>query len=187
MGPILPEGMLMQIVGRDRKLLPKQQGFTVIELMIAVAIIGILVAIAAPNMSSYWREGRLVSATEAIYSQMQLARSIALAKNEDVDVRFPTTGTGWCMGVTENSTASCTCGSCSITGMPDKVLTSTDYPNTSVAVSSAISTFTMPRGVVTGAGNVVITLDSGEQSSINLSILGRVSICSSDLNQYKDC
>lgn len=176
----------MQIAGKDRKLRPTQKGFTIIELMVSVAIIGILIAIAAPNMSSYWSEGRLVSATEAIYSQMQLARSVALAKNEDVDVRFPTTGSGWCMGVTENSSASCTCGSCSLTGMPDKILISADYPNTSVAVSSAISTFTIP-GVVAGPGNVVITLNSGEQASINLSILGRVSICSSDLNQYKDC
>lgn len=175
------QGMQMLTAGKDNK------GFTVIELMVSVAIVGILIAVAAPNMSSYWHEGRLVSATEAIYSQIQLARSVALAKNEDVDVRFPATGAGWCMGITENDTASCTCGSCSITGMPDKVLISNDYPNTEVTVSNGVSTFTMPRGVVTGAGNVVVKLSSGEQATINLSILGRVSVCSSDLNQYKDC
>lgn len=164
----------------------RQNGLTFIELMITIAIVGILLALAAPNLSSYWRESRLVSATEAIYSQMQLARSVALAKNQDIDVRFPATGASWCMGVTENSSGSCTaCGNCSLTDMPNTNLLAIDYPNTSV--SGATRTFTMPRGVVTNPGDIVITLDSGEQATVRLSVIGRVSICSDDLNQYGGC
>ena len=165
----------------------RQGGFTFIELMVTIAIVGVLLALAAPNLSSYWQESRLVSATEAVYSKMQLARSVALAKNEDIDVRFPATGTSWCLAVTENSSTVCGCGSCSLAGMPDTNLLASDYPNVSVAVSNAISTFTMPRGIVTGGGDVVLTLSSGEQATVRLSVIGRVSICSDDLNQYGGC
>lgn len=40
------------------KVLKNQEGFTLIELMIVVGIIGILVAIAAPNFSRYQSKAR---------------------------------------------------------------------------------------------------------------------------------
>jgi type IV pilus assembly protein PilE len=41
----------------------KQKGFTLIELMIAVVVIGILSAIAYPNYTAYLMRGRIATAT----------------------------------------------------------------------------------------------------------------------------
>ncbi|WP_319408630.1 GspH/FimT family pseudopilin [uncultured Desulfosarcina sp.] len=66
----------------------RQSGFTLIELMITIAIIAILSAIAIPNGIAWISNGRVNSAARDIVALIQKSRIEAVKGNSDVDVTF---------------------------------------------------------------------------------------------------
>lgn len=69
-------------------------GFTLIELVIAVAVMSILLLIALPNFSIWLQNTQIRTAGEAILNGMQLARAEAVRRNTNVELQM-TTGSGW--------------------------------------------------------------------------------------------
>lgn len=66
----------------------KKAGFTLVELMVAVAIIGIMAAVAAPGFIAWLPNYRLKSAARDVYSALQNARLLAVKENTTVRVVF---------------------------------------------------------------------------------------------------
>jgi len=65
----------------------KNKGFTLIELMITVAIISMTMAIGLPSFQSIIASARLTSTTNAMVSALQLARIEALKQHKTVVIR----------------------------------------------------------------------------------------------------
>lgn len=68
--------------------LKKTYGFTLIELIVAVAIMGIAMAVAFPALMQWLPGLRLKSAAQELYSNMSFAKSEAIARNQDWGVVF---------------------------------------------------------------------------------------------------
>lgn len=62
-------------------------GFTLIELMITLAVVAIVVSIAAPSMGQFIRENRAAAQANNVLASIQLARSEAINRNMQVTMR----------------------------------------------------------------------------------------------------
>ena len=73
---------------RETILLKKNSGFTLLEVMVTIGIIGIISAIVIPNVLSYLPKHRMGSAARDIYSVMQYARIRAVKEKKHVVINF---------------------------------------------------------------------------------------------------
>jgi type IV fimbrial biogenesis protein FimT len=66
----------------------RQAGFTMVELMIVIAVIAILTAIAVPNIINWLPNYRVKAAARDLFSNMQKARMQAVKENKNIVTRF---------------------------------------------------------------------------------------------------
>lgn len=79
----------------SRVALANMRGFTLIELMITVAIMALFASLAAPSFRDLIATQRMRSATSALTESLWLARSEALKRSTVVGFSFDNVNTGW--------------------------------------------------------------------------------------------
>ncbi len=85
-----------------------RQGFSLVELLVIVALVAILSAIAYPNFSQWLSRSRLKAAARDLYSDMQKAKLTAIKDNTTIGmqfspVTFPAQGGGYTVFVDDGS------------------------------------------------------------------------------------
>lgn len=71
----------------------KLTGFTLIELMITLAIVGILLTVGGPSLSSFMQGNQLIASTNELISALHVARSEAIKLNTRVSICESSNGT----------------------------------------------------------------------------------------------
>jgi type IV fimbrial biogenesis protein FimT len=63
---------------------PRARGFTLVELLVVVAVIGLVMMLGLPNISTWLQNTQIRNAAEATVSGLQIARGEALRRNRQV-------------------------------------------------------------------------------------------------------
>ena len=171
---------------RREHLRSRISGFTLIELIITILVMSILLGIGIPSYLQFKEDNTLQGAAQALYSDIQFARSEAIKRNvNNVIVHIFQTNTNWCYQVSDNS-ACTSCGDLDCDIHADRILRgvssgSTSFPGviidspdsaTNILIESRRSTLgTIDNQIVFSYG------EGGKQVEVRTTPLGRVFIC----------
>lgn len=71
----------------------KQSGFTLIELMVTIAVLAIIVSIAAPNISTQLANQRVKSTTAILISALKEAKVESIIRRQNISISYNNNGT----------------------------------------------------------------------------------------------
>lgn len=159
----------------------KQLGFTLIELLVGISILTLLLLVGIPSFQQVHERNRLNSASEAIYSDLQFARSEAVKQGQKVRTSFTINDPDWCYGLSSGvggadpDTCDCTDNDpvCDL-----KQVDGADFSDITVAAAFGGNTFTTfePRRGTASSGTVTIQSGSVGQHQVIVSVLGGVKL-----------
>lgn len=177
-----------------------KKGFTLIEVLIVVAIMGVLVAIAAPSMFSILEGRKLKGAAENLQVDLIFIKTEAIKRNAKARIQFKFDGSDpskWCYGMKID--AACDCFEtvvtesdyCEIDGIK-KIVNRADYgvnvliKDNDVHFANDLVSFTPLRGQA-NPGYVEFALTDDRSIKTNVNARGRATICSNSGMGFEDC
>jgi len=167
-----------------------QQGFTLIEAMITIAIVAILLSIAVPSFNDFFEKNRLKRAAEEVYGLVSKAKAESVIRDADLSVSIDTANP-WCVGYAVTSVASdcCNAGACTVPvagvdvtqQIDGATFTGVTITGTGAFLGGGNTSFERVRGAA-AAGSVVMTTPGGWGLNVVVSSRGRVRICGPNAN-----
>ena len=76
----------------------RSKGFTIVELGVVLAIVGLLAAMALPNLRDFVARMRIKTAAGDLHMALLYARNEAIKRNSDVTLNPLGGGTDWAVG-----------------------------------------------------------------------------------------
>lgn len=177
-----------------------QRAFTLIELMVALAVLGLVLSFVIGSFSGMLSRQRLQAAAENLYDMMLLARAESISRNGNVYVSV-VEGASWCYGMDDTATCACSTSNDCQVNADTKVTTGTDYTGITLDNADIASLcYDARRGLPaatsgSSCSNTAISESSftfsnanGDQLTVRINPVGRLRLCTdSGFRGYQAC
>ena len=155
------------------RLCNKQSGFTLIEMMIIIAILAIFAAIATPNFLSYLPKHRLNGAARQVMGDLMAARMKAVSQNNEFKIFFLANGHDYTILDDDDNDGTADIGEW--TEIKD---IQNEYHD--VTLSTTNNPIFHPRGTASPLGTTItLSSSSGSNKYVKIRYTGRVKITDS--------
>jgi len=161
---------------------PRHGGFTLVEAMVVVAVLAIVAASAAPGLAQLLDTRRLNAAAHALATDLQLARTDAVARDRVLRLGVQSSGSATCWVLHTGLAGACTCiGAATVCAVGEAEIRSARFvaaDRLRVEGNVASIAFDPLHGTVTPAGTLRVVGADGRAVHHVVNAMGRARTCS---------
>ncbi|HEY4083179.1 MAG TPA: GspH/FimT family pseudopilin [Burkholderiaceae bacterium] len=163
-----------------------QSGLTLIELLVCLAITGVLLSLVLPSMNGWMQRLRLQSAADLLRADLQEARSLSIRQQSYVQVHFESDADGTCFIVHDGTPGACQCAAdhqAQCTGSYRALRTQWVAASQQISIRNKAGDpryemrFEAGQGAVTPGATLVIKDEFGHVINAVISGAGRTRLC----------
>jgi prepilin-type N-terminal cleavage/methylation domain-containing protein len=143
-------------------------GFTLAELIMVLAVIGILAVMAVPAFLSYYQAATLKAGTQQVVTLINQARELAIKQNDNVCVKLPST--------TQMSYALSSCTGTAWVGPGTDAAGNINLPTGITATASANPVFNYVGSALPAATYTLTNAQTGATLTVSVAASGRITI-----------
>lgn len=167
-------------------------GFTLIELMVTLAVLAVVLAAAVPSFTDFMDKYRLRGAVDDVISVVSNARAEAVKSDRDVNITVDGTTAAWCVGANAADTplpgeeavgaiaCDCTNAAQCLVGGARLAVDAGKHPGVAVDAVGDSFSFDSKLGTITPLGTTTATFrsPSGKYAmQLDVNALGQASVC----------